>query len=377
MKLILSVDAISQPLTGIGRYTWELARHYHSLAGVTDDRPRLLHRERWIDDPAALLVGDPPPLQRGLGGLLSVRRTRQLHRWWLRPRLKSAFFHGPNFFLPDVAVRGVATVHDLSVFKFPETHPVERIRHFETALGSTLARASHLITDSEATRREVADYFSWPLERITAIGLGVSPDYRPRDAHELAPALHAFGLSPGGYALCVSTLEPRKRVERLIAAYARLPDAMRRTWPLVLVGSRGWLSDALLARIAQAESEGWLRYLGYVAEASLPLLYAGARAFLFPSVYEGYGLPVLEALASGVPTLTSDSSSLPEVAGGAAWLVSPDDDDALRAGVERVLSDDTWREAARIDGLRVASRRDWQGCAEATLALCRRLAAQD
>ncbi|WLE58162.1 glycosyltransferase family 4 protein [Burkholderia plantarii] len=372
MKLILCVDAIAHPLTGIGRYTWELARHYR--AGASGDAPRLLHGERWIDDPATLLQpqASRTPRKSALPVLPGMRR---MQRWWRRRELRSHFFHGPNYFLPEFAERGVATVHDLSVFKFPETHPAERIRHFETAFGSTLARAGHLITDSEATRAEVAGFFGWPLERITAIPLGVAPEYHPREAAELAAPLAELGLAAGGYALCVSTLEPRKRVDRLIAAYARLPEALRRRWPLVLAGSRGWLNETLLARISQAENEGWLRYLGFVPEASLPMLYAGARAFLFPSVYEGFGLPVLEALASGVPTLTSNSTSLPEVAGGAALLVSPDHDDELRAGIETVLSDDAWRAAAVAKGLEVAARRDWASCAGNTLALCRRLEA--
>ncbi|MGN4150084.1 glycosyltransferase family 4 protein [Burkholderia gladioli] len=375
MKLILCVDAIAHPLTGIGRYTWELARHYRAIA--SGEAPRLLHGEQWIEDPAALL--EPrAALEQPKGALrllLGARRTRRMTRWWRRRELRSHFFHGPNYFLPEFAEHGVATVHDLSVFKFPETHPVERIRHFETAFGSTLARAGHLITDSEATRAEVAEFFSWPLERITAIPLGVAPDYHPRGAAELAAPLAELGLAAGGYALCVSTLEPRKRVDRLIAAYGRLPEALRRRWPLVLAGSRGWRNETLLAQIAQAENEGWLRYLGYVPEASLPMLYAGARAFLFPSVYEGFGLPVLEALASGVPTLTSNSTSLPEVAGGSARLVSPDHDDELRDGIETVLKDDVWRAAAVAKGLEVAARRDWASCAERTLALCRRLEA--
>lgn len=368
MKLILSVDAIAHPLTGIGRYTWELARHYHALP--LEDRPLFLRGERWIDDPAVLLLPRDQWPQRGFAGLLSVRQTRFVRRAWLRRRLRGHFFHSPNYFLPEIARRGVATVHDLSVFKFPETHPVERIRQFETSFESTLTRATHLITDSEATRREVADYFAWPLDRITSIPLGVGPDYRPRTAAELAEPLSEHGLTPGAYALSVSTLEPRKRIDRLISAYARLPEPVRRAWPLVLVGGRGWLNDALLAQISRAENEGWLRYLGFVPEASLPQLYAGARAFLFPSVYEGYGLPVLEALASGVPTLTSNSTSLPEVAGGAALLVCPDHDDELCSGIERVLSDDAWRAQAVETGLGIAAKRDWASCARATLELC-------
>jgi alpha-1,3-rhamnosyl/mannosyltransferase len=142
----------------------------------------------------------------------------------------------------------------------------------------------------------------------------------------------------------------------------------------VLAGSKGWLSNDLQAQIARGQGEGWLHYLGFVPEPILPLLYAGAYAFLYPSVYEGFGLPVLEALASGAPTLASNCSSLPEVAGGAAWLVEPDNDEALREGIERVLTDQPWRDHAIALGLSVAAAHSWQKCAGETLNLCRRFA---
>lgn len=360
------------PLTGIGRYTWELARHYRSLA--CEQPVRFLCGTRWVDDPERLLQPGGlavAPVKRGWHKVLHAKR---LARWRISREISRNFCHGPNYFLPDEAESGVVTVHDLSVFKFPETHPVERIRHFERAFASTLARARHLITDSEATRHEVAAYLGWPEERITAIKLGVSDAYRRHTTGELAEPLGALGLHVGKYALCVSTLEPRKRVDKLIQAYARLPRSLTQRYPLVLVGGKGWLNETLLAQIAEAEQAGWLRYLGFVPEASLPAIYAGARAFFFPSIYEGFGLPVLEALASGVPALTSNSTSLPEVAGGAAWLVEPDHDDALVEGIERVLTDDGWRAGAIRRGLDVAAHHRWPECGDRTLALCRELA---
>ncbi|MBY4722339.1 MULTISPECIES: glycosyltransferase family 4 protein [Burkholderia] len=372
MKLILSVDPIAHPLTGIGRYTWELARHYHTTS--CEQPVRFLHGTRWVNDPALLLRPGGLAGTPGKSGWGKLLHSRRLARWRLAREIGSHFCHGPNYFLPEAAESGVVTVHDLSVFKFPETHPIERIRHFETGFASTLARARHLITDSEATRHEVAAYFGWPLERITAIQLGVSDAYRIHAEDELTTALAVFGLRAGTYTLCVSTLEPRKRVDRLIRAYGRLPVSLRQRFPLVLAGGKGWLNDALLAQIEQAEQAGWLRYLGFVPEASLPALYAGAHAFFFPSVYEGFGLPVLEALASGTPVLTSNSTSLPEVAGGAAWLVEPDHDDELLDGIERVLIDDEWRADAIGRGLEVASRHRWSTCGDRTLALCRKLA---
>ena len=367
MKLVLTVDAISPPLTGIGRYAWELARWLQSASAEFES--------------LRFLAGNV--LMRSVEGLLSApvrERSMFVAKWWARRQITSVLrdhlCHSPNYFLPRGVEGGIATVHDLSVFKFPETHPIERIRHFERNFSSTLDRAVHLITDSEAVRQEVITFFGWSPERVTAVELGVSDRFFPRAAEELF-AVRSLGLDIGRYALCVSTLEPRKRVEGLLIAYATLPSSLRARYPLVLAGSKGWLNDTLLSEIEKGESQGWLRYLGYVDEAILPQLYAGARAFLYPSVYEGFGLPVREALASGIPTLTSNCSSLPEAAGGAARLVEPDNLDELRVNIESVLCDETWRANAIAAGLDVARRRTWSNCAEETISVYRRtLAAQ-
>ncbi|HDR9488010.1 TPA: glycosyltransferase family 4 protein [Burkholderia aenigmatica] len=367
MRLTLGVDALVPPLTGIGRYTFELAKHYQlhrSQLAV-----RFFFAGRWVSDPAALLQ---EPVCRKPGQLRKLWERNRLRKWQTARELRRGVYHSPNYFLPSAVEGGVVTVHDLSVFKYPETHPIERIRHFEAGFASTLKRAAHLITDSEAIREEVVEQFGWPAEKVTAISLGVPSVFHPRDDAELRPMLAALGLEPGAYVLCVSTLEPRKRIDALLTAYRALPDSLRQRYPLVLAGSNGWLSESLLAQIQEGESQGWVRYLGFVAEPILPFLYSGAHAFLFPSVYEGFGLPVLEAMASGVPTLTSDCSSLPEVADGAAWLVQPGDHQGLYDGIIRVLCDEIWRKGARDRGLEVAARHTWERCAERTLDVCRR-----
>jgi alpha-1,3-rhamnosyl/mannosyltransferase len=345
LKIALAVDAVVPPLTV--RFFFADEPIVDALSVLEGDAVKGRRRPRWLPR--------------------SVASDRRFRGWRMRCHLRGHLFHSPNYFLPDPVERGVVTVHDLSVFRFPETHPAERLRHFERSFASTLRRASHLITDSEAIRHEVASYFNWPLDRITAVPLGVRREFRPYRVDELIGPLAPFGLVPGRYTLSVSTLEPRKRIDRLLAAYAALPVTLRMQYPLVLIGGAGWLSDTLHRAIARAEEEGWLRYLGFVPEALLPAFYAGAHAFFMPSKYEGFGLPVLEALASGVPTLTSNTSSLPEVAGDAAWLVEPDDHAALCDGVERVLTDDTWRSEASMRGLAIARALTWERCATRTI----------
>ena len=372
MKIILSTGAIRPPLTGIGRYALELARGLQARPEIAS--LRFYQSNRWVAEPDGLLgdavrVATPtkstkPIWSRYLRKPVWFRRWQQL--WPYRDHL----FHSPNYFVPRFAgPLAVATIHDLSIFKYAHTHPIDRLRQFEKEFPSSLKRTKHLITVSETTRLEVIAHFAWPAAKITAVHSGVSPDFAPRSAESIQAILASHGLAFGTYSLCVSTIEPRKNIDRLIMAYAALPEALRRRYPLVLAGSKGWLSEDLHALIARYQAAGWLHYLGFVADQDLPALYAGARLFAFPSTYEGFGLPVLEALASGVPVVTSDRSSLPEVAGGAALLVDPDDVVALRLAIARALEDAPWRAAAIARGLVVASGFTWQRCAAQTLAV--------
>ncbi|WP_048817667.1 glycosyltransferase family 4 protein [Ralstonia solanacearum] len=367
MKVVLSVEALMPTLTGIGRYTWELASRLPWSLG--DDCVRYYRQGRWIPDCG--------PLLRSMDSLHARRRKLSPPRWLRAFGMKLAcrgrIFHGPNYFLPPCADAGVATVHDLSVFKFPETHPVERVRHFEQEFRRSLARSAHLITDSEATRREVIDFLGWPADKITAVPLGVAPRFAPRADADVTTPLRKYGLTPGGYALCVSTLEPRKRIDHLIRAYGALSRPLRAQFPLVLAGSQGWQNARLLQEISRATGQGWLRYLGFVPEADLLQIYAGARLFVYPSIYEGFGLPVLEAMASGVPVVASNRASLPEVTKGAALLVDPDDMDALMQSVRTGLVCDAWRSSARSQGLRVAQDFSWDRCVEQTIRVYRRV----
>ena len=358
MKVTLSVEALSPQLSGIGRYTWELASHLPAHAGV--DAVRFYCNGEWVNDVAALLASDKPPKQSGLAGMLP--------KWMRKPRVRSGeVFHGPNYFLPAFVENGIATVHDLSVFRFPETHPPKRLAHFEREFSQSLKRAAHLITDTETVRQEVIDYCHWPAEKITVVPLGVSPAFAPRSAQSIATVLAANDLSPGAYLLCVSTIEPRKKIDRLLAAYAGLAETVRSRYTLVLIGGQGWLSDALHDEIGRAKQQGWLHYLGFVPEVEMAAIYAGAKAFVFPSIYEGFGLPVIEAMASGVPVVTSNRSCMPEVSHGAALLVDPDDVDALRAAILRSLEDEPWRANAIAAGLVVAGNLTWDRCVQKTV----------
>jgi alpha-1,3-rhamnosyl/mannosyltransferase len=184
-----------------------------------------------------------------------------------------------------------------------------------------------------------------------------------------------FALTPGAYALCVSTLEPRKKIAELLRAWRELPDSLRRSVPLVLAGAQGWLNEGLHEEIRRGARSGWLKHLGFVPEAHLPALYAGASLFLYPSIYEGFGLPPVEAMASGVPALVAGTSCLPEICGDAAGIVDPDDTTAFNEAITAALSDDAWRSEAHRKGLERSASFSWDRCAADTAAVYRRFAA--
>lgn len=383
IDLILGADSISAPLTGIGRYAFELARGLPQHPALA--RVRYFSLGRWVAL-APLLQADAATTEQAqartlrsvlAGNRAAVQAFRLLMPTLQRLRLRSeqgAIYHSPNFFLPPFPGRTVTTVHDLSHHIYPQFHPAARVDYMQRMLPASLQRASHVITVSESARQDLITHFGHPPERITAIPLGANPAFRPHSAAELAPVLARLGLQAQGYSLCVGTIEPRKNIDRLLDAYEALPEALRARYPLVMAGSPGWRSEHTHARMARAASAGWLHYLRYVPQADLPALYAGARLFAYPSLYEGFGLPVLEAMASGVPVVTSNVSSLPEVVGDVALSIPPEDTDALMAALARGLQDDLWRAQAGSAGLERAHQFTWARCIDSTVQVYAQLA---
>jgi alpha-1,3-rhamnosyl/mannosyltransferase len=300
----------------------------------------------------------------------------RLQAWRLRG-LEDYVFHSPNFFLPPFGGRSVVTFHDLSVYFQAHTHPPERVRFMRLQIDLALQRASVIITDSEFTRQEIIDYFGWPKDSIYVVPLACGPEFCPRTAQQLVEPLRRYGLEPGGYVLFTGTIEPRKNLLTLLEAYSRLPRSLRQSVSLVLCGHRGWMSDTIHRRMQRAASEGWLKYLGYVAQEDLPGLMAGARLFVYPSYYEGFGLPVLEAMACAVPVVCSNAASLPEVAGDVPLYHHPDDVPGLTEQLRKGLEDEDWRKRAAELGRSRSRSYSWTRTAEMTLQVYHRVAELD
>ena len=372
MDVILNTESLSPPLTGIGHYTQHLLR-------ILLDHPEIGEVRRFAGptdvaaDAAKPLVAKPlKQLLRGLPG------TYPLRTWlWdqqFRKRFgadRHAVYHEPNYILKPYDGPCVATVHDLSHIRFPQFHPRERVAYLERYLERTIARADRLITLSEYMRQALIAHFSIEPARITAIHLGADERYRPRTAAETRPVLEAFGLEHGRYILSVATIEPRKNLIRLLHAYARLSPALRQRYPLVLAGATGWRSSAFAAEAERLAGSNQVRLLGYVPADALPHLYAGAALFPLVSLYEGFGLPAVEAMASGVPLLSSTLSALPEVVGAAALYADPENVEEITLGIERLLKDDALRTGLVAAGLVRAAGYQWQTCVDRTVEIYR------
>lgn len=373
MKVILSIDAIKFPLTGIGRYTFELAQELEKSSAIEEVKfmsgykfyPRLPNKN---------IVPSPGQRQKLKSWLKKSRFFTEFYRL-TSSRLKSLvlkkqrdfIYHSPNFYLPAFSGKSIVTFHDLSIFIWPQCHPAERVKFMQKELLLTLKRADALITDSEFTRQELANYFNYPLTKVHAVPLASSGNFYPRSASQLTEVLHNYQLVAGQYVLFTGSIEPRKNIQTLLDAYARLPALLRHKWPLVISGYSGWNSEELHHRIQQGEKEGWLRYLGFTSDDDLPFIFSGARLFVFPSLYEGFGLPVLEAMASGVPVVCSNAASLPEVVGDAALMFEPLDVVALTELLLQGVEDDRWREQSISLGRARSKNFSWQRCAQETI----------
>jgi glycosyltransferase involved in cell wall biosynthesis len=262
--------------------------------------------------------------------------------------------------------RLVATMHDLSFLLYPETfRPLQRL-YQRTMARWTARHADRVIAVSQSTRADVVRLFGVAEERVVVVANGVEDSFRPLPPAEVEAFRRRQGL-PERFLLTVATMEPRKNIPRLLEALARVPQAP----PLVLCGGRGWYYDAVYAAVERLGLAGRVHLVGFVSQAELPLWYNAATWFVYPSLYEGFGLPALEALACGAPAIVSRSSSLPEVVGEAAILVDPHDVDALAGALARALQAPDVAARLRQAGPEQARRFTWRRTAAGTAAVYR------
>ena len=361
MNLLVNLTSLAPPLTGIGRYTTEILSHLAAMPNRVELRG--FNDFRYFEPAAlgSLLTGlDKPGRESAvLDGYLAERilplakkvfkrvpGVRQLRVGMQNKRLARAFdqrrndiYWEPNFILGEMDGPSMVTIHDLSHLRYAHFHPADRLRWLEQGMRKTLDRVDRIMTVSNFSKGEIEELYGVDPARLSVVTPGIAACFRRKcSVMELEAVREEYGL-PKNYVLSVGTLEPRKNVKGLIEAYSRLSSSLRKQFPLVLAGCRGWQHGETDALIQRLQSRGELLKLGYVPQSQLPQLYQSASVFVYISLYEGFGMPIAEAMASGVPVITSDCASMPEVAAGCARLVTPDDSDSIVEGLSSVLGD--------------------------------------
>ncbi len=382
-RIGIDYTAAARQRAGIGRYTRELitallrleSPHQYLFFAATGG----LEAERWeqeVRNLQASSIRHPAPSIHFHHLPLS---DDWLARLWHRLRLPIPveaitgpldIFYSPDFVLPPTrrGTHTLLTVHDLSFLHYPEHFVPKLVSYLSQVVPRSVARAGLVLADSEATRADLIAHLGTPPGKVEVLYSGVAPRFRPEAEPGERERLQArYGIGDRPYILSVGTLQPRKNYTRLIRAFANLkPEILEADIRLVIAGGRGWLYQDILAEAERHADR--VRILGFVDDTDLPALYRNAALFAFPSLYEGFGLPVLEAMACGVPVVCSDTSSLPEVAGGAALLVDPLDTDGLAQAMVRALRDTDLRRDMVIRGLDQAARFTWEQAARQLLA---------
>jgi len=369
LRIGIDIRPFYEPLTGIGWYLYHLL---HELA-KHDDVELYLFGDARVTDFGPTLRADIPANAhlcwfdlRGQGIISSRARaiTAAAYVAWMKLIDVDVMF-GANYFLPRllgaVARRRVVTIHDLTYKRFPELLQKETLINLEHHMQRELAHADAAICVSESTRQDLLAFYDIDPSRAVTIlsGLSISDSRLPTPDN-----------LPKNYILFVSTIEPRKNLEVLLDAFARLRARGAYDGALVIVGRVGWKSESLVPRL---RAPG-VHHLDYVAPNQLASIYRNAQLFVFPSIYEGFGFPLLEAMAYGVPSIAARSSSLPEIGGDAALYFAPRDSRALESQMERVLTDAPLRAQLSAAGVARAAQFRWDVAAEQTLAVLRRSA---
>jgi alpha-1,3-rhamnosyl/mannosyltransferase len=393
MRVVLNQLAALGRKTGIGHYTDQLLRGLVRQAGpdriegfptgwVRQARELAARARPYLEGGGPTrLPGGQPPRPHNPGRLRStvLQHLRQCvqtvvarHFRTVCARANYDLYHEPNFIPLPCDRPTVATFHDLSVLLHPEWHPADRVAYYERNFRRTLGQCVHYLTVSEFTRQEVIHTLGIAPDQVTRVYNGIRPELGPQPREEVVKALHRLALPPR-YLLYVGTIEPRKNVLLLLRAYCALPGPLRERWPLLLVGSWGWNAGAVAEYLGGVARHRGVLHVGYLGDQDLVTVYNGARALVYPSLYEGFGLPPVEMLACGGAVLASTAGALVETVGEQAHLVEPEDFDGWYKALLRVLKDDDWWHALR-DGARAAAQPfSWDRCAADTLRVYRSL----
>jgi alpha-1,3-rhamnosyl/mannosyltransferase len=363
VRVVIDASPLLVRSAGVKNYLYHWILHMRRIAGGEAIRT-FPHMDRVLPLTHEGSMGGPWSTLLGLGSLALSNHLAIPAVEWLSGGAQ--VFHASVLMKrPPRKMRLTATIHDMTAWIMPEHHPRGNIVA-ERNFAEVLRRADAMIAVSEATKRDAVQVLGLASEKIAVIHSGVPHAYFDVEPALIEAVRRKYSLGKP-YALFVGTIEPRKNVDMLLDAFESLPSSVREHYQLVLAGPAGWASGRTMRRLQH------VRYLGYVPEEAMPGLTAGATAFVYPSLYEGFGFPVVQAMAAGVPVITSNGSALSEVAGGAALLVDPRSQSELHHAMSRLLTSEGLRMALGAAGKAKAERFHWERCAERSLKFFERV----
>ena len=373
MKVVINASSLASPLTGIGRYTYNLALELIKNNDIelslfngrqlTNVLPTLLdYKDQKHKTYLKSLIRDSVPY--------SHKFLRLLREYLFKKSIiKSSFdiYHDPNYLCYESHIPTITSVHDLSWIKHPELHPPARVRAMNNYFEKSLANSAHIITDSKFIKSELQSIFNYPEKNISTIMLGADDSYRPRTEVDCLSVLRNIGINYKKFILSVGTIEPRKNIKTVLSTYCLLPIPIQDEYPLVIIGMKGWLEKDNIRSIRMLAASKKVIFLDYIDDAKLAILFSSAKLLFYPSLYEGFGLPVLEAMASGTSVVTSNVSSIPEVVGRDSILHDPLDDDQFSQSIQRLILDNEYRKNYEEKLILRSKEFSWKKCSTQTI----------
>lgn len=378
MRIGIEITPLTAMRTGVGGYVYWLLKHLLLEASGMTFHPF----SSGMTPPDTRVAGAAAetPFSRLTGGRRIGFPTRLLYQSWNvlgRPRVDSLLggvdvFHATNYFLPPVRqARRILTIYDLAFLRYPELCSPKIVGPFSRHVPRFARAADAILTCSEASKRDIIALLHIAEDKVTVAHGAVDDDFAPMEREAAQALLRVQYNIQTPFFLFVGTLEPRKNVDGILKAFARIAGELQHT--LVLVGGTGWNAERIEALAAPLAAAGRVIRPGYVSPSDLSAFYSAAAAFVFPSRYEGFGLPVVEAMACGCPVICSRRGSLPEAAGDAALYIDPEDTDALADAMRRIAEDPAFGAALAEQGRAQASSFSWRRSAQTVLSLYRRL----
>ncbi len=373
MKIGIDVSPAINEQAGVGRYSYNLVKNLLNI----DHTNQYYFFNCFVRDPDGIKKKKLAFLDKPNSKVKNYYLPGKIKElMWKNPFIspinlllgKVDIFHGLNFLsIPSCVKSTVVTVYDLAFMKFPEQVTKGYTEYFTKASKKAVLKSDIIISISQSTKNDLIELLQVPKEKIKVVYLGVEDYFFINKTSEEQEKIAKKYNLPQEYILYVGTLEPRKNLVGLIKAFSLLDKNIQDKYRLVIAGKKGWLYDQIFQKVKDFNLEDKVIFTGFILDSDLPSIYQGAKIFVLPSFYEGFGLPILEAMASGTPVISSNISSTPEIVGNGGILINPYSPKEITQAIKKIISDQELYERLKNKGKIQAKKFSWGKCAQETL----------